>query len=92
MTPRDSPRLAVGAPAGRATAVAAFGALVMLFSGCGREVSSPVLNPRPTHLRLGYTPSEDAVADREAATLALARYLERQLGITFTVVRTARTI
>jgi phosphonate transport system substrate-binding protein len=40
-------------------------------------------------LRLGYAPSEETVADRESASLALAAYLERTVGIPVELVRTA---
>jgi phosphonate transport system substrate-binding protein len=67
-----------------------FAALAVLFAGCAREVPPPAPDARPTVLRLGYTPSEEAVVDREAANLALARYLERALGgVAVTLVRTA---
>ncbi|MGH8018253.1 MAG: phosphate/phosphite/phosphonate ABC transporter substrate-binding protein [Opitutaceae bacterium] len=45
---------------------------------------------RPPPLRLGYTPSEEIVADREAAAIALAGYIERELDQDVEVVRTAR--
>ena len=68
----------------------AFTAIAVLFAGCARESPAPATDARPTVLRLGYTPSEETVVDREAANLALARYLERALGgITVTLVRTA---
>lgn len=68
----------------------AFTAIAVLFAGCAREAPAPAADARPTVLRLGYTPSEGTVVDREAANLALARYLERALGgVTVTLVRTA---
>lgn len=56
--------------------------------GCGRD---PVLKTKEEAvvLRLGYTPSEEAVADREKAMGALALYLRRQLGVEVRLVRTA---
>ncbi len=43
----------------------------------------------PWVLHLGYTPSEEAVSNREQATRALAGYLERELGVKVELVRTA---
>ncbi|BET68651.1 phosphonate ABC transporter substrate-binding protein [Opitutales bacterium ASA1] len=40
-------------------------------------------------LRIGFTPTEDTLADREESTRALARYLEHRLGLRCEVVRTA---
>lgn len=64
---------------------------LFLVAGCTRQTSppAPAADARPTVLRLGYTPSEETVADREEANRALARYLERTLGVTVTLVRTA---
>lgn len=57
-------------------------------SGCQPE---PVVSTdgRSAVLRLGYTPSEETVTDREAVYQALAGYLERTLGMKVELVRTA---
>ncbi|HEY0946189.1 MAG TPA: PhnD/SsuA/transferrin family substrate-binding protein, partial [Opitutaceae bacterium] len=69
-------------------------ALALLLAGCsGRateaDTAPPSVNGRPGRLRLGYTPSEELVADREQSQAELARYLERTLGIPVELVRTA---
>jgi phosphonate transport system substrate-binding protein len=63
-------------------------ALSLLLPGCQKE---PVATPdgRPAVIRLGYTPSEETVTDREAVYQALAAYLERSLGTKVELVRTA---
>ena len=66
----------------------AFGAALTL-AGCAPRETQPPLGGRPAVLRIGYTPSEEAVSDRAAANLALARHLERTLpGLKVTLVRT----
>ena len=58
-------------------------------AGCGRREEPPPPGARPAVLRIGYTPSEEAVSDRAAANQALARYLERTIpGLKVTLVRT----
>ena len=63
-------------------------ALSLLLFGCQKE---PVASPdgRPAVIRLGYTPSEETVTDREAVYQALAAYLEQSLGTKVELVRTA---
>jgi phosphonate transport system substrate-binding protein len=60
----------------------------LLLVGCQPD---PVVatDGRPAILRLGYTPSEETVTDREAVYRALAEYLERSLGMKVELVRTA---
>ena len=66
----------------------AFGAALIL-AGCAPRETPPPPGGRPAVLRIGYTPSEEAVSDRTAANLALARHLERTLpGLKVTLVRT----
>lgn len=65
---------------------------ILFLSGCGRPErvqanSGP--DGQPTVLRLGYTPSEETVADREEAQSQLAAYLQRATGIPVVLVRTA---
>lgn len=63
--------------------------LIMAFAGCARPKTPPPPGARPLILRIGYTPSEEAVSDRAAANQALARYLERTIpGLKITLVRT----
>ncbi|MEN9637830.1 MAG: hypothetical protein RL077_6234, partial [Verrucomicrobiota bacterium] len=58
-------------------------------AGCGRQEAPLAPGARPLLLRIGYTPSEEAVSDRTAANQALARYLERTIpGLKVTLVRT----
>jgi phosphonate transport system substrate-binding protein len=67
-----------------------FSAVIALFAagvGCARKDDTPPSVERPV-LRLGYTPSEEAVADREEAMRALAAYLERQMVVKVELVRT----
>ena len=63
-------------------------ALSVLLPGCQQE---PVASPdgRPVVIRLGYTPSEETVSDREAVYQTLATYLEKTLGTKVELVRTA---
>jgi hypothetical protein len=66
----------------------AFGAALTL-AGCAPRETQPPLGGRPAVLRIGYTPSEEAVSDRAAANQALARHLERTIpGLKVTLVRT----
>ena len=67
----------------------AWGAGLLVGIAACKAKPPPPRDGRPTVLRLGYTPSEETVADREAANLALASYLERSLGLRVEVVRTA---
>ena len=63
--------------------------LVVALVGCARHEAPPPPGARPLILRIGYTPSEEAVSDRTAANQALARYLERTIpGLKITLVRT----
>ena len=63
--------------------------VVVAFAGCGRQEAPLAPDARPLLLRIGYTPSEEAVSDRTAANQALARYLERTIpGLKVTLVRT----
>ena len=63
--------------------------VVVTFAGCGRHEAPLAPGARPLLLRIGYTPSEEAVSDRTAANQALARYLERTIpGLKVTLVRT----
>jgi phosphonate transport system substrate-binding protein len=63
--------------------------LVVALAGCARHEAPPPPGARPLVLRIGYTPSEEAVSDRTAANQALARYLERTIpGLKITLVRT----
>lgn len=57
--------------------------LAVIGVGCGR------VRTEEAPLRLGYTPAEETVADREGAAKALAGYLQRCLGRKVVVVRTA---
>ena len=58
-------------------------------AGCSPREVPPPPGGRPAVLRIGYTPSEEAVSDRTAANQALARYLERTIpGLKVTLVRT----
>ena len=58
-------------------------------AGCDRQEAPPLPGARPLVLRIGYTPSEEAVSDRTASNQALARYLERSIpGLKVTLVRT----
>jgi phosphonate transport system substrate-binding protein len=61
----------------------------LFLAGCAREEPKDSPNGWPPVLRLGYTPSEDTVADREEAQRVLAGYLQRTLGVKVEVVRTA---
>lgn len=61
----------------------------LILAGCAPREVPPPPGGRPAVLRIGYTPSEEAVSDRTAANLALARHLERTLpGLKVTLVRT----
>jgi hypothetical protein len=63
--------------------------LVVALAGCARHEATTPPGARPLVLRIGYTPSEEAVSDRTAANQALARYLERTIpGLKITLVRT----
>ena len=63
--------------------------LAWLFAGCAPREVPRKPDARPAVLRIGYTPSEEAVSDRTAANRALARYLERTLpGLKVELVRT----
>jgi phosphonate transport system substrate-binding protein len=63
--------------------------VVLTLSGCAPREVPPPPGGRPAVLRIGFTPSEEAVSDRAAANLALARHLERTLpGLKVTLVRT----
>ncbi len=68
--------------------IAGFAALLAACIGCDRK-SDAITRGETTVLRLGYTPSEEAVADREEAMRALAAYLERQMAVKVELVRTA---
>jgi phosphonate transport system substrate-binding protein len=71
----------------RVLGLALGGALTL--AGCSPREMPPPPGGRPAFLRIGYTPSEEAVSDRTAANQALARYLERRLpGLKVTLVRT----
>lgn len=63
--------------------------LVALLAGGCKPAKTSVADGEPLVLRLGYTPSEEAVSNREQATRTLADYLERELGVEVEVVRTA---
>lgn len=63
--------------------------VALTLAGCSPREVPPPPGGRPAVLRIGYTPSEEAVSDRTAANLALARHLERTLpGLKVTLVRT----
>jgi phosphonate transport system substrate-binding protein len=63
--------------------------VVVAVAGCGPQEAPLAPGARPLLLRIGYTPSEEAVSDRTAANQALARYLERTIpGLKVTLVRT----
>ena len=63
--------------------------VVWTLAGCAPREVPPPPGGRPSVLRIGYTPSEEAVSDRTAANQALARHLERTLpGLKVTLVRT----
>ncbi len=62
-------------------------AVAALAAGCRPASSVPSAKPRT--LKLGYTPAEESVADREQAARTLAQYLERELGQAVELVRTA---
>lgn len=59
--------------------------------GCTREAApaTAAAEAKPVVLRLGYTPSEEIVANREEAQTKLGGYLERTLGVRVELVRTA---
>jgi phosphonate transport system substrate-binding protein len=63
----------------------------LFFAGCARQGSVQSVEGDgawPEVLRLGYSPAEELLVDREAANLALARYLERKAGIKVELVQT----
>lgn len=63
--------------------------VALTLAGCSPREVPPPPGGRPAVLRIGYTPSEEAVSDRTAANQALARYLERTIpGLKVTLVRT----
>jgi phosphonate transport system substrate-binding protein len=81
---------AAAAGAGRRLALPVL-ALGLMLSGSGCERASVAVDPseRPALvLRLGYTPSEDVLADREEAQQTLADYLTRELHLKVERVRT----
>lgn len=62
--------------------------LVLLMAAC-RPAEPVTTGGRPVVLRLGYTPTEEGMVDREEAQQALADYLAQVLKLRVELVRTA---